>query len=122
MDVQIPLYRAEKINNGENIEGFFSDYTDGDTMEYIALIENDISTFRIDPSTLAIHFPDMIDSEGNKIFASLSESGKGGDICYHPTVSNEDLNGVVAYNRGRFSINNGLTPKWSRLVVAGIKK
>ena len=35
---------------------------------------------QIDPSTLAIHFPDMIDSEGTKIFASLSEDGKGGDI------------------------------------------
>ena len=34
----------------------------------------------IDPSTLAIHFPDMLDSEGTKIFASLSEDGMGGDI------------------------------------------
>lgn len=34
----------------------------------------------IDPSTLAIHFPDMIDSEGTKIFASLSEDGKGGSL------------------------------------------
>ena len=34
----------------------------------------------IDPTTLAIHFPDMLDSQGNKIFASLSKDGRGGDI------------------------------------------
>lgn len=34
----------------------------------------------IDPKSLSIHFPDMIDSKENKIFASLSEYGKGGDI------------------------------------------
>lgn len=34
----------------------------------------------IDTTTLAIHFPDMLDSQGNKIFASLSEDGKGASI------------------------------------------
>ena len=34
----------------------------------------------IDISTLSIHFPDMLDSQGNKIFASLQEDGKGGDL------------------------------------------
>jgi hypothetical protein len=33
----------------------------------------------IDISTLSIHMPDILDSEGTKIFASLSEDGKGGD-------------------------------------------
>lgn len=33
----------------------------------------------IDITTLAIHFPDMLDSQGNKIFVGLSENGKGGD-------------------------------------------
>ena len=30
--------------------------------------------------TLSINFPNMLDSQGNKIFASLQEDGKGGDI------------------------------------------
>ena len=34
----------------------------------------------IDISTLSIHFPNMLDSQGNKIFASLQKDGKGGDI------------------------------------------
>ena len=37
----------------------------------------------IDKSTLSIHFPNMIDSQGNKIFASLSEDRKGGDILQY---------------------------------------
>ena len=32
--------------------------------------------------TLSINFPDMLDSQGNKIFASLQEDGKGGDILF----------------------------------------
>ena len=32
--------------------------------------------------TLSINFPDLIDTKGNKIFASLSEDGKGGDILF----------------------------------------
>ena len=37
-------------------------------------------SYPIDETTLAIHFPDMLDSQGNKIFASLQEDGKGGDL------------------------------------------
>ena len=33
-----------------------------------------------DESTRSINFEDMLDSQRNKIFASLSENGKGGDI------------------------------------------
>lgn len=33
-----------------------------------------------DESTRSINLDDMLDSQGNKIFASLSEDGKGGDI------------------------------------------
>ena len=36
----------------------------------------------IDISTLAIHFPNILDKKGNKIFASLQEDGKGGDILF----------------------------------------
>ena len=32
--------------------------------------------------TRSIHFEDMLDSKNNPIFASLSESGKGGDRLY----------------------------------------
>lgn len=54
----------------------------------------------IDITTLAIHFPDMLDSEGNKIFASLSKDGKGGDIV----PSSETSVGLTAvYKNGNFN-------------------
>ena len=44
---------------------------------------SEISTAEIiDISTLAIHFSNMIDIKGDKIFASLQEDGKGGDILF----------------------------------------
>ena len=85
---QIPIYRAKKIDSDEYVEGYYF-------YENIEVVKHDFKdvyqkadnhfihfgngyTEEIDPSTLAIHFPDMIDSEGTKIFASLSEYGKGG--------------------------------------------
>jgi len=75
---QIPIYRAKKIDSDEWFIGYLLKYSDG---YYIKLLY--ISTeIMIDPSTLAIHFPNMIDKKGKKIFASLSEDGIGGDIVY----------------------------------------
>lgn len=121
---QIPLYRAKKIDSDEYIKGYLNR-----SMDHNGVIHYNISLdfiyndgVEIDPSTLAIHFPDMIDSEGNKIFASLSEDGKGGTICEHPTVKNNDLNGTVSYCKSRFSIGNGFSPKWNRLKTTGIQE
>ena len=53
----------------------------------------------IDPTTLAIHFPDMLDSQGNKIFASLSASGKGGDI-----MNDDEYYGIAKYLDCKFVV------------------
>ena len=55
--------------------------------------------YEIDPTTLAIHFPDMLDSQGNKIFASLSEDGKGGDI-----MKDDEYYGIAKYKDSRFVV------------------
>jgi len=99
--MNIPIYRAKKIDSDEYVEGLYlkvgHEWLDNEYYHFIApedvsFYERDIANggsiislnksamHVIDQSTLAIHFPDMIDSEGNKIFASLSEDGKGGDI------------------------------------------
>ncbi len=36
--------------------------------------------YEIDPTTISIHFPTILDNQGNKIFASLQEDGKGGSV------------------------------------------
>ena len=65
----------------------------------------------IDISTLSIHFPDMIDSKGNKIFASLQEDGKGGDIMqddeYFGIAKYKDCQFVVEYEDCIDNIDNG---------------
>ena len=114
----IPIYRAKKIDSDEYVEGFLSNF------KTAFIVELDTQTpFTIDPSTLAIHFPDMIDSDGTKIFASLSEDGKGGDIVEHPRNKDFSLNGVVVItSNGRLSVNDGMLPKWIRLKVTGIQE
>ncbi len=97
----IPIFRAKKLDSdkyiiGQYIETEFSneEYCDIEEQETIIkhCIIKDFRTVHddyeycnfditeIDPTTLSIHFPDMLDSQGNKIFASLQEDGKGGDI------------------------------------------
>ena len=75
--MNIPIYRAKKIDGEEYVEGF---YIDG----HIVNIDYEgFETYeKIDESTLSIHFEGMLDSEGAKIFASLSDDGKGGDKAF----------------------------------------
>jgi len=95
--MNMAIYRAKKIDSDEYVIGYYfkdskcsvilthskTDYTD-DGMYMKAII--------IDPTTLSISFSDMLDSQGNKIFASLSESGKGGDICEFESVWSSKVN------------------------------
>ena len=84
--MNIPIYRAKKIDSDKYIQGYllgmWGEYfiSWGETNH----VPNKV---QIDPTTLAIHFKDMLDSQGNKIFASLSNDGKGGDICDFPNHS-----------------------------------
>ena len=83
-NLNIALYRAEKIESDKYVEGFLikKNY-DNQKVRYFILEDKNTEvamTYEIDPTTLAINFNDMLDSQGNKIFASLSEDGKGGDI------------------------------------------
>ena len=65
----------------------------------------------IDISTLSIHFANMLDSKGNKIFASLQEDGKGGDIMqddeYFGIAKYKDCQFVVEYEDCIDNIDNG---------------
>ena len=87
--MNIPIYRAKKIQSDEYGVGYYTEKVKQyPGRHYIHFNNGYTETYeRIDPKTLAIHFKDMVDSEGNKIFASLSEDGKGGDICDFPNHS-----------------------------------
>lgn len=78
--MNIPIYRARVLGLGNNyIIGFYQQYIEG----FEDNVYHEINNTLIDPTTLAIHFPNMTDSQGNKIFASLGEDGKGGDVLYY---------------------------------------
>ena len=90
--LNIPIYRAKKIDSDEYVEGILRIYRfETHTNYYISRDSFSYSLAHwIDPSTLSIHLPDMLSSDSDRllsnvekdlrIFASLSEDGKGGDI------------------------------------------
>ena len=140
MKTQIPIYRAKKIDSDEYINGT---YVSSFYKYYIAnsncIHENDYNQIvfdegyfeEIDPSTLSIHFPDMLDSEGNEVFASLSEDGKGGDILLYD--DKRDIREMVCLYKNYYidlkpiniildSFNFKGTTLNERLKVTGIQK
>lgn len=122
MKTQIPIYRAKKIDSNKYVEGFLQQDACGFYVISYYMPPVGYGSTKIDLTTLAIHFPDTLDSEDTPIFASLSEDGRGGDRGIHPTNNNKDLNGTVTYYKSRFAIADGFSPKWNRLKVTGIQE
>ena len=82
--INLPIFRAKKTDSDEYVIGFLLQDCFG---FYIIQTDNALrcetlnqEAIEIDHQTLSISFSDMFDSQRNKIFASLSENGKGGDI------------------------------------------
>lgn len=95
MQINIPLYRAKRLSNNKYITGQF--LWDNFEDKYWIRTFHD-ATHRIDPTTLSIHFSKMIDVEGTKIFASLREDGKGGDIVKHVSWGDQEPM-IVRFNQ-----------------------
>jgi hypothetical protein len=104
MKLNIPIFRAKKMDSDEYVEGCFNIWEQNgkvyhsimDVFEFPSPYSN---IHIIDITTLSINFPDMLDSNGNKIFASLSEDGKGGDI-----VTDGEYDFVVIFNGRSFNL------------------
>lgn len=79
--MNIPIYRA-KSNERKNtfVEGFLIGIDEETGLCTIRTKDDYIGGEICYLHTLSIHFEDMLDSQGNKIFASLQEDGKGGDV------------------------------------------
>ena len=106
--MNIPIYRAKKIDSDEYVLGqpTYIPHDRDRIIMHVKLHEArlDVRTFEIDPSTLSISFPDMLDSEGTRIFASLSEGGKGGDKL--EVLDCENANYVAKYIQYQFIVYN----------------
>ena len=126
----IPIFRAFSETFDKYILGvpYFSDG------RYYMLVDdcnknNNIGSgsYPIDETTLAIHFPDMLDSQGNKIFASLQEDGKGGDVCSVNDYIDSGLNGVAIYQKYGFRIDRkgkamGISLSSTDIKIIGIQQ
>ena len=118
--MNIPIYRAKKIGSDGYVIGYYSPAYDihhyiitnlGVDTKVNVVYQMSTDIHKIDPTTLAIHFSDMIDNQGNKIFASLQEDGKGGDIMqddeYIGIAKYIDCQFVVEYENCIDNIDNG---------------
>ena len=80
----IPIFRAKRLYSDEYVFGVPRQDSKGMFEMIINVVEDGIPGViqrYIEVDTISIHFPDMLDSQSNKIFASLQKDGKGGDIC-----------------------------------------
>ena len=100
METQIPEYRAKKIDSDDYVKGYLTSCKSIYEKDYYITKGHNHPIIEIDPSTLAIHFPDMIDSEGTRIFASLSEDGTGGDRFNAEPEEVEDCMFTVIFKNG----------------------
>ena len=77
--MQLPIYRARKIDSNGYIEG----YHEFISRQHILHDDKHIrhySVSEVNESILSVHLDETTDINGKKIFASLSENWKGGDI------------------------------------------
>ena len=128
--INLPIFRAFSETFDKYILGvpYFSDG------RYYMLVDdcnknNNIGSgsYPIDETTLAIHFPDMLDSQGNEIFASLQKNRRGGDVCSVNDYIHGGLNGVAIYQKYGFRIDRkgkamGISLSSTDIKIIGIQQ
>ena len=102
--INLPIYRAKKIDSDEYVMGWYSSPIIIEGKTYLSITNKD-GEYRIDTTTLSIHFSDMLDSQGNEIFASLQKNGRGGDVCSVNDYIDSGLEGVAIYQNYGFRID-----------------
>jgi hypothetical protein len=97
MKTQIPVYRVKTLD-GEWIEGLITWDSEFGCERIIQREKAGTSIHSFDPETLAIHFPDMNDKNGERIFAALNDSGVGGSVViYSDVLSNVKYKDTIIY-------------------------
>ena len=119
------LFRAKEKNSNNYVIGY--EYYNHIEDEYYITHYVSGSNYKIDRTTRSINIEDMIDSQGNKIFASLQEDGKGGDICQTIDYLNGTLSGIAIYDNFSFRIHRigkamGISFTSKDIKIIGIKE
>ena len=124
--INLPIYRAKKIDSDEYVMGWYSSPIIIEGKTYLSITNKD-GEYRIDTTTLSIHFSDMLDSQGNEIFASLQKNGRGGDICSVNDYIDSGLEGVAIYQNYGFRIDRkgkamGISLSSTDIKITGIQQ
>ena len=100
------LFRAKEKNSNNYVIGY--EYYNHIEDEYYITHYVSGSNYKIDRTTRSINIEDMIDSQGNKIFASLQEDGKGGDILNLNERYGENFNAIALYRYYEVRLKGGI--------------
>ena len=124
--INLPIFRAKKIDSDEYVMGWYSSPIIIEGKTYLSITNKD-GEYRIDTTTLSIHFSDMLDSQGNKIFASLQKNGRGGDVCSVNDYIDSGLEGVAIYQNYGFRIDRkgkamGISLSRTDIKIIGIQQ
>ena len=124
--INLPIYRAKKIDSDEYVVGWYSSPIIIEGKTYLSITNKD-GEYRIDTTTLSIHFSDMLDSQGNEIFASLQKNGRGGDVCSVNDYIDSGLEGVAIYQNYGFRIDRkgkamGISLSSTEIKITGIQQ
>ena len=124
----IPYYRA-KSNERKNtyVEGLLIGIDEELNLCTIRTKDDYIGGEICYLDTLSINIEDMLDSQGNKIFASLQKNGRGGDICSVNDYIYGGLNGVAIYQKYGFRIDRkgkamGISLSSTDIKIIGIQQ
>ena len=124
--INLLIFRGKKIDSDEYVMGWYSSPIIIEGKTYLSITNKD-GEYRIDTTTLSIHFSDMLDSQGNEIFASLQKNGRGGDICSVNDYIYGGLNGVAIYQKYGFRIDRkgkamGISLSSTDIKIIGIQQ
>ncbi len=124
--INLPIYSAKKIDSDEYVMGWYSSPIIIEGKTYLSITNKD-GEYRIDTTTLSIHFSDMLDSQGNEIFASLQKNGRGGDVCSVNDYIDSGLEGVAIYQNYGFRIDRkgkamGISLSSTDIKITGIQQ
>ena len=119
------LFRAKEKNSNNYVIGY--EYYNHIEDEYYITHYVSGSNYKIDRTTRSINIEDMLDSQGNKIFASLQEDGKGGDVCSVNDYIDSGLKGVAIYQNYGFRIDRkgkamGISLSSTDIKITGIQQ
>lgn len=106
--LDLPLYRGKSIKTKQYVEGYLKTCTDTGANVYWIQTKEWVD-YQINPTTLSISFKDMLSTTNTRIFASLSNLGKGGDCTfmengYNETFCWDSLNGCIMLKSPHYEV------------------